>query len=73
MNRAAVEQGRALRECTMATREVIKLVTGLGEPLMNSLLTINLRTMEFRKLPIMRDDRGEVCGKSEVSCASYRW
>jgi molybdopterin/thiamine biosynthesis adenylyltransferase len=107
MNRAAVEQGRALVECamfdldaqlttiipgltpclrclypvdpphwkrefpvfgavsgmigTLAAMEVIKLVTGLSEPLTNRLLTINLRTMEFRKLPIVRDEHCEVC------------
>lgn len=43
---------------------VIKLVTGIGELLMNTLLTINLRTMEFRKLPIARDEQCEVCGET---------
>ena len=107
MNRAAVEQGRALIECAMfdldaqlttiipgstpclrclypvdpphwkrefpvfgavsgiigalAALEVIKLVTGIGEPLMNNLLLINLRTMEFRKLPTVRDEQCPVC------------
>lgn len=46
----------------MAAVEVIKLVTGIGEPLTNSLLLINLRTMEFRRLPTNRDDQCEVCG-----------
>jgi molybdopterin/thiamine biosynthesis adenylyltransferase len=45
----------------MAALEVIKLVTGIGEPLTNSLLLINLRTMEFRKLPTVRDERCVVC------------
>ena len=107
MNRAAVEQGRALIECAMfdlgaqlttiipgstpclrclypvdpphwkrefpvfgavsgmigalAALEVIKLITGIGEPLTNSLLMINLRTMEFRKLPTVRDGQCPVC------------
>lgn len=46
----------------MAALEVIKLVTGIGDPLMNSLLLINLRTMEFRKLPTVRDQNCVVCG-----------
>lgn len=48
---------------SIAALEVIKLVTGIGEPLLNTLLTINLRTMEFRKLPIARDEQCEVCGE----------
>ena len=108
LNRAAIEQGRALIECAMfdldaqlttiipgstpclrclypvdpphwkrefpvfgavsgmigalAALEVIKLITGIGEPLTNNLLSINLRTMEFRKLPTVRDDQCPVCG-----------
>ena len=46
----------------MAALEVIKLVTGIGEPLTNKLLVINLRTMEFRKLPTTRDQDCIVCG-----------
>ena len=46
----------------MAALEVIKLVTGIGEPLMNNLLLINLRSMEFRKLPVVRDKKCVVCG-----------
>lgn len=48
----------------MAALEVIKLITGIGEPLTNSLLMVNLRTMEFRRLPIVRDDRCPVCGSA---------
>ena len=46
----------------LAALEVIKLITGIGEPLTNNLLLINLRTMEFRKLPTVRDDQCPVCG-----------
>ena len=46
----------------LAALEVIKLITGMGEPLTNTLLLINLRTMEFRKLPTVRDDQCPVCG-----------
>lgn len=107
MNRAAVEQGRALIEgamfdldaqlttivpgstpclrclypvdpphwkrefpvfgavsgmiAAMAALEAIKLITGIGEPLTNRMLHINLKTMEFRKLPVVRDDQCPVC------------
>lgn len=46
----------------MAALEVVKLVTGISEPLMNKLLLINLRSMEFRKFPTMRDQNCVVCG-----------
>lgn len=36
----------------MAAFEVIKLVTGIGEPLTNRLLTCDLKRMDFRVLPL---------------------
>ncbi|MCA9079115.1 MAG: HesA/MoeB/ThiF family protein [Planctomycetaceae bacterium] len=47
---------------SLAAVEVIKLVTGLGEPLRNIMLHANLRTMEFRRLPIARNLECPVCG-----------
>lgn len=50
----------------MAAAEVIKLLTGVGEPLAGMLLLGNLRTMEFRRLPLQaRPDCG-VCGKASL-------
>ena len=46
----------------MAAVEVIKLITGIGTPLTNRLLVMNLRTMDFRKLPLKRNPDCEVCG-----------
>ncbi|HQX51419.1 MAG TPA: HesA/MoeB/ThiF family protein [Planctomycetaceae bacterium] len=46
----------------MAAVEVIKLITGIGEPLTNRMLMINLRSMEFRKLPLTRVGGCPVCG-----------
>ena len=46
----------------MAAVEVIKLITGIGETLKNRLLLMNLRTMEFRKLPVHRNHGCLVCG-----------
>ena len=47
----------------MAAVEVIKLITGIGEILCGKMLSINLRTMEFRKLSVVRDEQCLVCGK----------
>ncbi len=42
--------------------EVIKLLTGLGEPLAGTLLTMDLGTMQFRRLKIARREDCPVCG-----------
>lgn len=47
---------------SMAAVEVIKLVTGIGKPLTNQMLWANLRTVDFRKLPISRRPDCKVCG-----------
>lgn len=46
---------------SMAAVEVIKLVTGIGEPLANRMLWANLRTVDIRTLPISRRPDCEVC------------
>ena len=46
---------------SMAAVEVIKLITGIGEPLTNRMLWVNLRTMNFRTLPIAKRPGCEVC------------
>ncbi|HVJ68824.1 MAG TPA: HesA/MoeB/ThiF family protein [Caulifigura sp.] len=45
----------------LAATEVVKLITGVGEPLAGRLLTMNLRSMEFRTLSIARDPECRVC------------
>jgi molybdopterin/thiamine biosynthesis adenylyltransferase len=47
---------------SMAAVEVIKLVTGIGQPLTNRMLWANLRSMNFRTLPIARRPDCDVCG-----------
>jgi len=42
--------------------EVIKVVTGLGEPLAGRLLLFDLRDMRFRTLPISRSSDCARCG-----------
>jgi len=49
---------------SLAALEVIKLVTGIGEPLTNQMLWANLRTTSFRTLPVLRRDDCDVCGTS---------
>ncbi len=48
----------------MAAVEVIKLLAGIGDLLTGRLLNMNLRTMEFRKLPVLRNPECPVCGQS---------
>lgn len=50
----------------IAAVEVIKLVTGVGDTLAGSMLRIDLRSPEFRRLPILRDAECAVCGESGV-------
>lgn len=45
----------------MAALEAIKLITGVGETLNGKFLSINLRTMEFRKLSLTRNNGCPVC------------
>jgi molybdopterin/thiamine biosynthesis adenylyltransferase len=42
--------------------EAVKVLTGLGEPLLGRLLVCDLRRMAFRTLPLKREPRCPVCG-----------
>lgn len=46
----------------LGAMEVIKLVAGLGEPLLGRLLTCDLRQMSFRTVSVRRDPACRVCG-----------
>lgn len=46
---------------SMAAVEVIKLVTGIGDPAAGQMIWMNLRTMAFRKLPTTRRPDCSVC------------
>jgi molybdopterin/thiamine biosynthesis adenylyltransferase len=46
----------------LGAMEVIKLLTGLGEPLLGRLLVCDLRSMSFRTLKVKRDPHCPVCG-----------
>lgn len=42
--------------------EVIKIITEVGEPLFDKLLTCDIRSMDFRKIAIKRNPNCRVCG-----------
>ncbi len=46
----------------LGAMEVIKLLTGLGEPLLSRMITCDLRTMAFRSIKTVRRDDCPVCG-----------
>lgn len=47
----------------LGAMEVIKVISGLGEPLAGRLLTMDLRDMSFHKIKIERQENCPVCGK----------
>jgi molybdopterin/thiamine biosynthesis adenylyltransferase len=49
----------------LGAMEVIKLLTGLGEPLLNRLLTCDLRAMSFRTVNTKRRPDCPVCGAGQ--------
>ena len=46
----------------LGAMEAIKVLSGLGQPLLGELLTCDLRTMTFRKMKIRRNQDCPVCG-----------
>lgn len=51
---------------SLAAAEVVKLITGIGSPLAGKLLHANLKTMEFRQMPLARNPVCSVCGGIEA-------
>ena len=47
----------------MAAMEAIKVLAGIGDPLLGKLLTFDLRDMTFRKRTMLRDPQCSVCGR----------
>ena len=47
---------------SLGAMEAIKVLTGLGEPLLGKLLTFDLRDMSFRKVGLRRNPACPVCG-----------
>ena len=51
---------------TIQATEAIKLVTGIGEPLVGRLLLVDALSMSFRTLRVARDPRCPACGTGEI-------
>jgi molybdopterin/thiamine biosynthesis adenylyltransferase len=49
---------------SLAAMEIIKLLTGLGEPLLGRLLMCDLRRMTFRTLTVRRDPECPICSQN---------
>jgi molybdopterin/thiamine biosynthesis adenylyltransferase/rhodanese-related sulfurtransferase len=49
---------------TLQAHEAIKLILGIGEPLIGALLTVDLLAMRFQKLRLPRDSSCPVCGEA---------
>ncbi|HZY75071.1 MAG TPA: adenylyltransferase/sulfurtransferase MoeZ [Jatrophihabitantaceae bacterium] len=48
----------------LQTNEAIKLLTGVGEPLLGSLMVYDALEMEFRKIKVRKDPNCAVCGEN---------
>jgi adenylyltransferase/sulfurtransferase len=51
--------------CIQAT-EAIKLILGIGEPLVGKLLIMDALSMEFRKVKLRKDPNCPLCGEKPV-------
>lgn len=47
--------------------EVLKIITGIGEPLFNQMLSFNAMDMSFRKITLKRNPQCRVCGENGIS------
>jgi len=49
---------------SVQVNEAIKLLTGIGEPLLGQLLIYDALEMEYRKLPVRKDPSCAICGEN---------
>ena len=49
---------------SIQVNEAIKLITGIGEPLVGSLMVYDALEMEYRKIKVRKDPNCAVCGKN---------
>lgn len=56
---------------TLQATEVLKLILGIGETLAGYLLTVDLLTMEFRRVRIPKNAECEVCGEHPSILAPF--
>ena len=54
--------------------EVLKIITGIGEPLYNQLLSFDSLSMAFRKVKLKKNPQCRVCGENGITqLQSYTW
>ena len=51
----------------LEANEAIKILTGVGTPLFDALLTCDVRSMDFRKIAIKRNPHCRVCGEKGIT------
>lgn len=52
---------------TIQATEVLKMITNIGEPLYNQLLSFDSLTMAFRKISLKRNPQCRVCGENGIT------
>ena len=52
---------------TIQAAEVLKIITGIGEPLYNQLLSFDSLSMEFRKIKLKKNLTCRVCGENGIT------
>lgn len=50
----------------MEANEAIKIITGIGNPLFDSIISCDVRDMEFRKISVKRNHNCRVCGNNGI-------
>ena len=60
---------------TLQAHEALKLILGIGEPLIGALLTVDLLAMRFQKLRLPRDPHCPICGDAPTirALAETEW
>lgn len=51
---------------TIQATEILKIITGVGTPLYNQLLTFDTKTMDFRKIKLVKNPQCRVCGENRI-------
>lgn len=52
---------------TIQATEVLKMITGIGEPLFNKLLSFDAKEMSFRTIKLTRNPHCRICGKHGIT------
>ncbi len=52
---------------TIQATEVLKIITGIGQPLYNQLLSFDATTMNFRKIKLKKNPKCRVCGNEGIT------